>query len=77
MVPRSGSVGLVVGGQHLFMVLGYGYDMMKPAFGTKVFWGLLLDAAGAVCARFVLPKWAWTLSTLMSALWRRGTARQS
>ncbi len=31
-VPRSGSVWLVVDGQHLFMVQDFGYDMMKPAF---------------------------------------------
>lgn len=37
MVPRSGFVGLVVGGQHLFMVLGYGYDMMKPVLVQKSF----------------------------------------
>ena len=30
-VPRSGSVWLVVDGQHLFMVQDSGYDMMKPA----------------------------------------------
>ncbi len=29
-VPRAGFVGLVVGGQHLFMVPGDGYDMTTP-----------------------------------------------
>jgi hypothetical protein len=37
-VPRSGSVGLVVDGQHLFMVRGSGYNMMKPALARKVSW---------------------------------------
>jgi hypothetical protein len=31
LVPRFDSVGWVVGGQHLFMVRGHGYNMTFPA----------------------------------------------
>jgi hypothetical protein len=47
MVPRSGSVGLVVGGQHLFMVRGKGYDMTFADFGAKFFFGAPLRRRGS------------------------------
>lgn len=50
------------------MVRGCGYNMTSPTLVRQPLEGLLLTAAGAVCARFVLPKGVWTVSTLTSAL---------
>jgi hypothetical protein len=38
-VPRSGSVCLVVDGQHLFMVRGCGHNMTSPTLVRKPSWG--------------------------------------
>lgn len=47
VVPRSGSVGLVWGGQHLFMALGYGNEDRCGCAGSRGF-------------GFVLPRDMWT-----------------
>ncbi len=62
-VPRSGSVWLVVDGQHQFMVQGSGYNMMKPALARKSHGELLRVLRGSCACRFVLPKGVWTVST--------------
>ena len=68
-VPRSGSVGLVGGGQHLFMVRGCGHNMTSPTFIRNFLRGS--SGRSGRCRRlFVLPKGLLTLSTLISALRR-------
>jgi hypothetical protein len=56
MIPRSGSVGLVVGGQHLFMVQGCGYDMILPDFGVEHLGKLVAGVRGVTGAWFVVAK---------------------
>lgn len=46
-VPRSGSVGLVVGGQHQFMVLGCGHKMTSPTLARNSFWRAPLRGHGS------------------------------
>lgn len=48
VVPRSGSVGLVWGGQHLFMALRCRNDMAKPLWGGTVSENLFWLSAGVV-----------------------------
>jgi hypothetical protein len=46
-VPRSGSLGLVGGGQHLFMVRGGGYSMTSPILVRKFLGRLLPSRQGS------------------------------
>jgi hypothetical protein len=55
-VPRSGSFGLVVGGQHLFMVLGGVHDMTLPDSLCFYLGKLLLDVCSVVGGRVCLAK---------------------
>ncbi len=48
-VPRSGSVWLVVVGQHQFMAQGSGDDMMKPTLARKRLGKLLSVVKGELC----------------------------
>ena len=67
-VPRSGSVGLAGGGLHLFMDQGCWHNMTAPTFVENFLKGSPQCIKAGACARFVLPKGVWTVSTLISAL---------
>ena len=67
-VPRSCSVGLAVGSQHLFMVRGSGDHMTQPILVQNFVGRLLPGVTRARGALFVLSKGVWTVSTLTSAL---------
>ena len=47
MVPRPGSVGLVVGGQHQFMVRGCGHNMTSPTLVRDSSWRAPLRRHGS------------------------------
>ncbi len=47
-VPRSGFVGLVVDGQHRFMVQGSGYSMMKPTLARRFLWTAIPGGKGVL-----------------------------
>jgi hypothetical protein len=72
VVPRSGSVGLVWGGQHLFMALRCGNDMTKPLWCGTV--SERLVGRGSRGRAIVRPREVWTVSTATSTSWsgRRG-----